>query len=102
MIEAAEAALRFVAGRSRADLESDQMLSFAVVRALEIVGEAAGKVSLATRQATGDVVPWQLIISMRNRVAHAYFDIEPEIIWKTALDELPLLLPKLRDLLSST
>ena len=100
MIQAAEAALRFVAGRARSDLDADEMLGFAVVRAIEIVGEAASKVSLAGRQATADIVPWQLIISMRNRVVHAYFDIEPDIVWKTALDELPELLPRLRTLLS--
>jgi uncharacterized protein with HEPN domain len=99
MIESAESALGFVSGRARGDLDDDQMLYFAVVRAIEIVGEAASKVSLATRQATADLVPWPLIISMRNRVAHAYFDIEPDIVWKTVLDELPRLLPTLRALL---
>jgi uncharacterized protein with HEPN domain len=77
------------------------MLSFAVVQALGIIGEVASKVSSATRRATADVVPWHLIISMRNRAVHAYFDIEPDIVWKTALDELPLLLPRLRQSLAS-
>ncbi|HLY44961.1 MAG TPA: HepT-like ribonuclease domain-containing protein [Stellaceae bacterium] len=82
MIEAAEAASNFVSGRSRADLESNQMLVFALVRAIEIVGEAASKVSAATRQSSSDV-PWTLIVSMRNRVVHAYFDIDREIVWQT-------------------
>jgi len=101
MIQAAEAALRFVSGRTRADLDDAEMLSFAVVRALEILGEAASKVTAATCRATAGVVPWQLIVSMGNRVVHAYFDIEPDIVWKTVFDELPALLPKLRGLLSS-
>ena len=50
MIEAAESAINFVSGRQRADLTSDQMLLFALVRAIEIVGEAAGRVSEATRE----------------------------------------------------
>jgi uncharacterized protein with HEPN domain len=98
MIEAAETACKFVSGRLRGDLDSDQMLVFAVVRAIEIVGEAAGKVSVQTRQSATDV-PWSLIISMRNRVVHAYFDIDHEIVWKTATEELPEVLPKLRSLI---
>ena len=97
MIEAAETACNFVAGRVRGDLDTDQMLFFALVRALEIVGEAASKLSAATRRSSADV-PWNLIISMRNRVVHAYFDIDHEIVWKTATEELPEVLPKLRTL----
>jgi len=97
MIEAAESAINFVSGRQRADLTSDQMLLFALVRAIEIVGEAAGRVSEATREtATG--VPWNLIVSMRNRLVHAYFDVDNDVVWKTAIEELPALLPKLRAL----
>ncbi len=95
MIEAAQAAQRFMAGRQRADLDLDQLLLFAVVRAIEIVGEAATRVSEETRAATPDV-PWPAIIGMRNRVAHAYFNIDREIVWKTLMLELPQLLPTLQ------
>ena len=95
MVEAAESACQFVSGRARGDLDTDQMLLFAVVRAIEIVGEAGSKVSAATRQSSGD---WTLITSMRNPVVHAYFDIDHEIVWKTVTEELPELLPKLRSL----
>jgi uncharacterized protein with HEPN domain len=101
MIEAAETACNFVSDRARADLDTDQMLVFAVVRAIEIVGEAASKVSAATRRASTDV-PWNLIISMRNRVVHAYFDIDHEIVWKTATEEMPEILPKLRSLIGKS
>jgi uncharacterized protein with HEPN domain len=97
MIEAAETACNFVSGRARADLDSDQMLVFALVRAIEIVGEAASRVSAATRQSAPEL-PWNLIISMRNRLVHAYFDIDHEIVWKTATQELPQVLPALRAL----
>jgi len=49
------------------------MLVFALVRAIEIVGEGGSKVSAPTRRAASDV-PWSLIVSMRNRLVHAYFD----------------------------
>ncbi len=67
MIEAAEDALRFVDGRARADLDSDRMLLFAVVRVIEIVGEAASRMS-STARADHAAIPWSAIIAMRNRL----------------------------------
>ncbi len=69
------------------------MLTFALLRAIEIVGEAAARVSAPTREAAADI-PWGLIVSMRNRLIHAYFDIDHEIVWKAATEELPQLLPQ--------
>ena len=100
MIESAEAALRFVAGRTRLDLDADQMLLFAVVRAVEILGEAAGKVSLGTRAAHGDI-PWPAIIGMRNRLVHAYFNINLDVVWTAATKEIPALLPRPQALAAS-
>jgi uncharacterized protein with HEPN domain len=97
MIEAAQSAVNFVTGRQRADLNTDQMLLFALVRAIEIVGEAAGRVTESTRKAAA-VIPWSLVVSMRNRLIHAYFDVDNDVVWKTATEELPTLLPKLRAL----
>ncbi len=98
MIGAAETARDFISGRTRRDLDTDLMLVFALVRAIEIVGEAASRVSAATRQVTADI-PWTLIVSMRNRLIHGYSDINHEVVWKTAMEELPELLPKLRVLI---
>ena len=98
MIEAAETACDFISGRSRSDPDSDRMLVFGLVRAIEIVGEAASRLTLPTRDAAADI-PWPLIVSMRNRLIHAYFDIDHEIVWKTVSEELPQLLPRLRILL---
>src|SRR5262249_8467219 len=95
MIEAAEAAGTFIAGRQRADLESDRMLLFALVRAIEIIGEAASRLSTEGR-ATMPSVPWASVVAMRHRLVHAYFDIDREIVWKTATEEIPPLLTLLR------
>ena len=91
MIDAAKSAQQFVAGRSRGDLDSDSMLLFALVRAIEIVGEAASRISPDARMALPSI-PWAEIISMRNRPAHGYFDIDADILWKTATVEIPELL----------
>ena len=97
MIEATETALNFITGRQRADLNSDRMLLFAVVRAIEVISEAASRVSEATRGAAADI-PWSQIVSTRNRLIHAYFDVDNDVVWKAATEELPALLPKLREL----
>jgi uncharacterized protein with HEPN domain len=95
MIDAAEAAQRFMVKRSRSDLDEDQMLLFAVVRAIEIIGEAATKVSAETRAAVPEV-PWIDIVGMRHHLIHGYQHINSEIVWKTVNDEMPGLLVRLR------
>jgi len=97
MIEAAEAVLEFTAGRSGSDLSSDRMLLFALLRAVEILGEAASKISPEARAAS-DSVPWRQIIATRNRLIHGYFDIDHNIVWRTATEEIPALLTQLRSL----
>jgi uncharacterized protein with HEPN domain len=98
MIEAAETAQSFIVGRQRADLDSDRMLLFALVRAVEILGEAASNLS-AEAQASDPLVPWRSIIGMRNRMIHAYFSVDPDILWKTVRDEIPPLLSQLKAVL---
>ena len=87
MIEAAQSAMKFVANRQRADLATDRMLQFALVRAIEIVGEAVNKVSDETRS-TNTGIPWKAIIGMRNRLVHAYFEVDAEILWLVALEHV--------------
>jgi len=94
MIDAAEAARSFIDGRERSSLDEDRMLLFALVRAIEIIGEAASRVTSETRCAA-PVVPWMAIIGMRNRLVHAYFDIDRDILWKTVTEEIPDLIPLL-------
>jgi len=98
MIEAAETVATFIAQRNRTDLDQDRMLLFALVRAIEILGEAASKVSRQTRMAAPSV-PWSQIVAMRNRLVHAYFDIDRDILWKTAVEEVPHLLGLLTPLI---
>lgn len=80
MLDAAEEAKGFVVGRTRADLDEDKMLQLALVRSIEIIGEAGANVSIEGRV---DVphVPWQEIVAMRNRLIHAYFDVNPDVLW---------------------
>jgi uncharacterized protein with HEPN domain len=98
--DALNSAIRFVQGRRREDLESDEMLAFALVHALQIVGEAAGKVSAETR-AQRPGVPWSTMIGMRHRLVHAYFDINLDILWTTAAEAAPALLAQIQPLLDA-
>lgn len=88
IVDAARELANFIAGKSRPDLDSDRMLLFAVVRGLDIIGEASSQISPPTRRELPEV-PWRAIIGMRNRIIHAYFDIDRDIVWKAAAEEAP-------------
>ena len=68
--------------RERGDLDTDEMLLFALVRAIEIAGEAASKVTEETRAELSDL-PWAAMIGIRHGLVHAYFDINRDILWTT-------------------
>ncbi|GAC1475186.1 MAG: DUF86 domain-containing protein [Isosphaeraceae bacterium] len=101
MRDAASIAVRFAAGKSREDLESDLMLQFALVRALEIIGEAAARLTEENRAAHPEI-PWINIIGMRNRLAHGYFDVDLDIVWRTVSVSLPRLIDNLDTLIPPT
>ena len=69
MIEAGEACASFIAGRSRDEFEADLMLRFALARAIEIIGEAASRLSIEARAAAPSI-PWREIVAIRNRLIH--------------------------------
>jgi uncharacterized protein with HEPN domain len=91
LLDAATEALRLTSGRQREDLEADRQLTWALIKAIEIIGEAAGQLSEETKTELSNI-PWRNIIGMRNRLVHAYFDINLDILWKTVIDGLPPLL----------
>jgi uncharacterized protein with HEPN domain len=98
MLDAATEALEFVEGRTRSDLDRDRMLALSLVKELEIIGEAAIKVSGETRS-QNSTIPWQDISGMRNRLIHAYFDVNLDILWSTVTKDLPVLKAELEKIL---
>lgn len=94
MLEAAQEALAFAEGKNRADLESDRMLSRALVECLRVAGEAARQVSSETRQEY-PAIPWREVIGMRNQLVHEYFKIDFDIVWQTVKEDLPALVEAL-------
>ncbi len=94
MLDAAREALAFAQGRRRSDLDKDRMLVLALVKSIEIIGEAASKVSPETCSAVPGL-PWSSIVGMCNRLIHAYFDIDLDRVWDTIIDDLPPLVTEL-------
>jgi uncharacterized protein with HEPN domain len=91
MMEAAQEALSFAQGRTRQDLDRDRMLSMAIARCIEIIGEAVQRISPGTK-ARYPAIPWAQIVGARNWLIHAYFDINLDRVWDTIADNLPKLI----------
>ncbi len=98
MLDAARESCAFARDRARAELDGDRMLVLSLVKDIEIVGEAASQVSQATRDKLPHV-PWADIVGMRNRLVHAYFDINLDILWQTVQQDLPPLIAVLEGIL---
>jgi uncharacterized protein with HEPN domain len=88
---AAHKAIGFVQGMSRKEFDASELHQTAVIRPLEIIGEAAGRVSEETRQSHPEI-PWQQMIGMRNRLIHEYFRIDLDAVWDTVHKDLPELI----------
>lgn len=94
MLDAARQAIAFAHGRSRTDLDKDLLLSLALTRLVEIVGEAAKNVSAETAAAFPSV-PWRAIAGTRDRLVHAYFDVDFDRLWQIVAVDLPSLVAML-------
>lgn len=97
-MDAAKEARSFVAGRKREDLDADRILALALVKSIGIIGEAGAMVSSEGRDKIPDV-PWREIVAMRNRLIHAYFDVNLDVVWETVQSDLPPLISSLDDAL---
>ncbi len=100
ILESARAALEYTRGKSWDKFSKDSLLQDAVVRRLEIIGEASGRVSSATQKKYPHL-PWQAMKGTRNRVIHKYDSIETDIIWDIIQNDLPFLVEELEKIVSS-
>jgi uncharacterized protein with HEPN domain len=89
----------FVIGMTRDQFITDIKTYFAVVRALEVIGEAAKQVPNEIRKRHPDV-PWKQMAGMRDRLIHGYFGIDADIVWETATKLIPELLPLIGNAIS--
>ena len=94
MLDPAKEAESFSQDKTRSSLDTDRKLTLALVKCIEIIGEAGAKISNESREDLPQI-PWSNIIGMRNRLIHAYFDINLDILWKTVIEDLPPLIAEL-------
>jgi len=94
MFDAALKVIELTRTSERTDLDKDEKLALAVVRLLEILGEAAKNVSQKCRQ-DYPAIPWRQIAGARDRLIHGYFDVDLDIVWKIVSVDLPPLVTQL-------
>lgn len=90
ILQAANDIISFTEGLSQEALASDKLRYFAVVKNVEIIGEAAYMLSLEFKEQHNDI-PWKDIIRMRHVLVHGYATIQSDILWNTALYDVPRL-----------
>ena len=88
ILQAADNIISFTEGHSREELNADKLRYYAVVKNVEIIGEAAYMLSLDFKEKY-EHIPWKDIIRMRHVLVHGYATILPELLWNTALTEVP-------------
>jgi uncharacterized protein with HEPN domain len=98
MLDYAQTAMRPVGNRFRSHLDTDETLRLALTRAVEVIGEAAAKVSQPGRDAHPEI-PWTQIAGTRNRLIHGYDTLNLDILWKIATEGLPVLVSQLQAIL---
>ena len=98
MLEAAKKIRQFLAGHNRKSFDDNEMLQLALQHLLQIVGEAAYKVS-AGRKAKYPRIPWPLITGMRHHIVHAYSDVDLNVLWVAVTENVPQLISDLENVL---
>ena len=99
MVDACKKVGQFINGMTFEEFAQDDKTTFAVVRALEIVGEATKRIPQAVRD-QAPTIPWRAMAGMRDKLAHDYIGVNLAVVWKTAAEDLPSLEPPLRQLLT--
>jgi uncharacterized protein with HEPN domain len=91
MRDHAAEAIAMTKEKKRDDLDDDRMLELALVRLMEIIGEAARRITPETRAKLPNI-PWSDVVAMRNRLIHGYDSVDHDILWDTITRDLPSLL----------
>ncbi|NMC74500.1 MAG: DUF86 domain-containing protein [Geobacteraceae bacterium] len=98
ILESACAAMEFVAGYDLARFSGDRKTRSATIRELEIIGEAANRISAAKKDRYPDV-PWRLMKDFRNVLSHEYFGVSDEILWDIVQRKIPELLSQIKEII---
>ena len=98
MVDAMSAAEEFIAGMTFEQFVQDRRTTFAVIQALEVIGEAAKHIPTAVRHRY-PLLPWVRMAGMRDRLIHGYFGVDLRIVWETATKLVPSLKPQVEETL---
>lgn len=98
IVEAADRIASYIEGMTRSAFEMDQMRIDAVIRNLQIIGEAVKKIPETIRGAYPSI-PWHEIAALRNRVIHVYFNVDLNVTWNVVQFELPILKTQIQQIL---
>jgi len=98
MLDMAQKATGRLAGRTRAEFDSDEDLQIVLAHRIQIIGEAASRVSTSAKEGHPEV-PWRRIVGMRHRIVHDYMNIDADILWEVVTRSLPELIALLLPLL---
>ena len=103
IVQAIERIKRYVAAEDRDGFLQDEKTQDAVIRNIEIIGEAARNVERVAPEyaAAHPEIPWPVIYAMRNRVSHGYFEVDLDLVWQTVQTDLPVLENQVRTLIST-
>jgi len=101
ILDAMEKVAQFIEGMTFDQFAEDDKTVFAVIRALEIIGEATKHVPQPVRASYREV-PWQEMAGMRDKLIHDYLGVNLVVVWKTAFEDLPNLEPVIRRILVET
>ena len=99
MLDHAREATELIAGKEKAALKQNRVLELALIRLVEIVGEASAKVSSDAKEKYS-TIPWPEVIGMRNRLIHGYDSVDLDILWDTIEIDLPPLIDELEKILN--
>ncbi len=95
MLDAAQEAASFASGKCRADLDTDRLLNLALVRLVEVVGEAAARIRSEHRDHYPEI-PWRQIVGLRNQLIHGYDEVNFDILWQILRSDIPPLIASLK------
>lgn len=98
MLDHAREAACLARGKAREELDSDRVLCLALVRLLEIVGEAASRIPAETRDKHAGI-PWPEIVGLRNRLIHGYDSVDLDILWQIVTADVPALVAELEKII---